>query len=112
MKNGKKVMGKRIREVRKKQGIKTEELAKKVGLSSTSFSAIERGERFPVLDTFMKICKELKVDPKYFFYFDLQLEDLPVENPYTELEQLIRQLVPEDIALFTDLIKTIIKRYE
>lgn len=45
--DNKKLLGKRIRELRKNRGIKQEQLAEMVGLEPTSISNIENGYNYP-----------------------------------------------------------------
>jgi len=51
-----------IRAWREYKQIKMNELAKKVGISSSYLSQIENGKRNPTIDTLKVIAKELKID--------------------------------------------------
>ena len=51
----KKAIGRRIQEYRKKSGLTQEELAEKIGLSASYYSAIERGASFPRFDNLIAI---------------------------------------------------------
>lgn len=62
----KKVIGKRLILKRNEIGLSQEELAARVGIASSSLSAIERGLVYPRLNNLYKICKVL----------DLKLTDL------------------------------------
>ncbi len=55
-------IGKRIREKRKKKGMKQYELAKEANISNTYLSDIEIGRTNPSIRTLIKISKALKVD--------------------------------------------------
>lgn len=59
-----KQLGKKIRQIRKKQGISQEELGFKSGLHRTYIGAIERAEQNVSIDNLHKIAKALKVSPK------------------------------------------------
>lgn len=59
-----KQLGKKIRQIRKKQGISQEELGFKSGLHRTYIGAIERAEQNVSIDNLHKIAKALKVPPK------------------------------------------------
>lgn len=56
-----------IKKYRKKQFISQNKLAKKIGISQSYLSAIEREEKSPTLRMLYKIAKELKVCPKLLF---------------------------------------------
>lgn len=49
----------KLREIRKKQNMTLEELAKKVGCSSRAIGYYERGERIPPTDISLRISKIL-----------------------------------------------------
>ncbi|MCQ2350523.1 MAG: helix-turn-helix transcriptional regulator [Paludibacteraceae bacterium] len=53
--------GKRIAEIRKKQGLSQEELAFQCGLHRTYVGAIERGEKSPTIETIQKISQGLNI---------------------------------------------------
>ena len=65
--NNKKAIGKRIQEYRKKSGITQEELAEKVGLSASYYSAIERGASFPRFDNLIAIINEIGASADQIF---------------------------------------------
>ena len=46
---------------REKQGLSQNKLAKRLGVTQTFISEIERGRKNPSLDQFFRICKELKI---------------------------------------------------
>jgi XRE family transcriptional regulator, regulator of sulfur utilization len=56
-----KVLGKRIKRLRKQQGLTQEDLAETVGLSSTYVGHIEQGRKSPSLEAITRIAKVLKV---------------------------------------------------
>ena len=59
--NNKKLLGKRIKEIRKSAGFTQEKLADAVGIDITTLSGIESGRNFPSLVTLEKIAKNLDV---------------------------------------------------
>ena len=67
-----KSIGRRIRQYREKMGIKQEDFAELVNLSPTYMGAIERGIKFPKLETFIRIANALKV-PSDFLLSDVLL---------------------------------------
>ena len=59
--NNKKLLGKRIKEIRKKKGYTQEQLAEIVNIDITTLSGIESGRHFPSLVTLERIAKTLEV---------------------------------------------------
>lgn len=70
MDNNKKLLGKRIKELRKKQGLTQEVLAELINIETTSLSGIESGRHFPSLPTLEKIAKSLNVELRSLFDFN------------------------------------------
>ena len=65
----KKLLGRRIKELRKRKGLTQERLAELINIETTSLSGIESGRHFPSLPTVEKISKHLDVDMKALFDF-------------------------------------------
>lgn len=61
---------KRLKEMRLKNHLTQEELAKKVGLTKTSICCYENGTRTPTLDTLIDLANELNVELIYFLGVD------------------------------------------
>ena len=57
----KKLLGKRIKEIRKNNSLTQEKLAELVGIETMSLSAIESGRHFSSMPTLEKIASILKV---------------------------------------------------
>lgn len=66
----KKLLGKRIKELRKNQGLTQERLAELIGIETSSLSGIESGRHFPSLPTAEKIALKLNMDLKALFDFN------------------------------------------
>ncbi len=64
-----KVLGKRIAEIRKSNGLTQESLAEKTGYSVEFISLVERGLNAPSVAGLAKIAKALKVEVKDLFDF-------------------------------------------
>ena len=62
-----KMIGKKIREERKRRGLTQEELAFKAGISVNFMGQIERATKKPSLDTLEKISSALGIDLKNLF---------------------------------------------
>ena len=68
--DNKKLLGKRIKEIRKQSGITQEKLAELIDIETTSLSGIESGRHFPSLPTIEKIANNLNVELKTLFDFN------------------------------------------
>jgi transcriptional regulator with XRE-family HTH domain len=65
----KKLIGLRIKELRRISGLSQEKLAEKMGISPKYLSSIERGKENPTLDTFIKVAKALNLELMEIFDF-------------------------------------------
>ncbi|MBR1425797.1 helix-turn-helix transcriptional regulator [bacterium] len=68
----KKLLGRRIKELRKLQNLKQEDLAEKIGIAARNMSNIETGRCFPSPDNLEKISIILKCRVKDLFDFEHQ----------------------------------------
>jgi transcriptional regulator with XRE-family HTH domain len=66
----KELLGKRIRQLRKKVGLSQEKFAELIGIDPNSVSRIECGVHYPSLDTIEKIAITLKVEMRDLFLFN------------------------------------------
>lgn len=67
--NTKKLLGQRVKELRKSRGYTQEKLAETIGIETNSLSAIESGRHFPSLVTLEKISEHLDTQLQSFFLF-------------------------------------------
>jgi transcriptional regulator with XRE-family HTH domain len=72
MSNLRKLVGERIRELRKNKNLSQAELAEKVGVDSTSICKLENGSHFPKEENLEKIAKALDVEIEDLFVFKHQ----------------------------------------
>lgn len=63
----KKNFGKRLKELRVKEGLTQELLAEKISLSARMVSSVENGKAFVSSEVIENLCKAFEVSPKYFF---------------------------------------------
>ncbi len=68
--DNKKLLGKRIKELRKNAGYTQEKLAELIGIETSSLSGIESGRHFPSLPTIEKIANVLKLEMKTLFDYN------------------------------------------
>ena len=71
----KKILGKRIKFFRKKQGLSQTQLAELVNIEMKSLSRIEPGHNYPQCENLVAIARVLKVAP-WQLYFDEKEPDL------------------------------------
>ena len=86
--DAKRLMGARIKSLRRGRGLTQEQIAERTGLSVNYVSRIERGLENPTLDTLLGLAKALKVEPLDLFTFEH--EDDP-----RRLRQFLVRLVTE-----------------
>jgi transcriptional regulator with XRE-family HTH domain len=65
----KKLLGQKMRQLRKQNGYSQERFAELIGIDPNSVSRIECGVYYPSLDTLEKIAKVLKVEMRDLFLF-------------------------------------------
>lgn len=82
-------LGRKIASYRRKQGMKQEELAEKVSLSTSYISAIERGKKCPTLEKFIEIANVLKVSSDELLCDEL---DIGFDIRMTQMGAIIEQL--------------------
>ena len=70
MRDIKKLLGKRIRELRKIKGLTQEQLAELVGIGTANISYIETGKNSPSIETFSKLSDVLGVYPYELYMFE------------------------------------------
>ena len=90
----KQLLGKRIKEIRKKRGLTQEKLAELASIEIPSLSNIENGKNYPNHETLEKLSTALNVRPYELFSFDYYLpqESLIAEmKEYMEKDELLTQ---------------------
>lgn len=100
------MIGKRIRFYREAKKWSQEVFAEKLGLSLTYIGMIERGEKVPKLDTFIKIANTLEVSA------DLLLADVLITGysvKSSEMTKKLEQLSPLERERIYDVVDTLIK---
>lgn len=100
-------IGNNIRKYRLMKKLRQEDLAEKAGLTANYIGMVERGERIPSLETFIKILNTLGVSA------DMVLSDV-LDNGYTVknsmLNEKLEKLAPEDRNRIYEVIDTMIKQ--
>lgn len=100
-------IGKNIRKFRLARKLRQEDLAEKTDLTTNYIGMVERGEKIPSLETFIKIVNDLGVSS------DMVLTDV-LETGYTVknsmLNEKLEKLVPEDRNRIYEVIDTLVKQ--
>ena len=99
------LLGKRIRELRKRNNLKQEKLAELVGLEPTSISNIENGYNYPSFQNLEKIANALDVTFVDIFKFEQHKE---TENLIAEINQILKNN-PEKTKDFYKIIKALVE---
>ena len=66
----KKLLGKKIKEIRKSKNMTQEKLAESIGIEPASLSNIENGKYYPTAENLEKILKTLEIAPNELYHFD------------------------------------------
>ena len=101
-----KSIGKRIRQYRIARNMKQEDLADKTNLSVTYIGMIERGEKFPRLETFVAIVNALDVTSDALLV-DVTTTGYKIKE--SMLSEKLDELSDEDREMAYDLIDTVLK---
>ncbi|SDZ64657.1 Transcriptional regulator, contains XRE-family HTH domain [Evansella caseinilytica] len=80
----KKLIGERIREIRREKKLTMEAVAAKVGLSQSMLSHIENGQSNPSLDTLWKLSNVFEV-PVFYFFKNLNHQAVEIKR-FTEAD--------------------------
>ena len=100
--NNKKLLGQRIKELRKKSNLTQEKLAELIDIETGSLSGIESGRHFPSLPTLEKIACNLNIEMKALFEF----------NHLVSIDKMKRNIIKNIDKLDDKEIKFIYKFFE
>ena len=98
-----KLVGQRIREVRKMRGLSLGDLAEQVGLNKESFRHIEIGVSKPRLETLFELANILNVSMDYFTGRSPALPDFVIQDYVLTAEQetAMREVIHKVVSAFT-----------
>ena len=99
-------IGKRIRTCREQKGWTQQAFAEKVGISIAYTGMIERGEKIPKLETFIRIANVLEVSA------DLLLADVIKAQPFSDTSaraEAVNSLSKESRERIYDVIDTLLR---
>ena len=101
--DAKRVLGRRLKVLRKRAALTQEDLAERAGLNPKYVSGIERGRENPTLDTLLRLAKELGAQPVELFDFDL--EGVTATGMRKAATELMRQLDAEALRRVVRLLR-------
>lgn len=104
MKNTKKQLGARIKELRRVRGLSQIQLAGKIDIDFKHLSRIEVGKSYPSMDTLEKIAVELRCELRDLFEFAHQ-----TGQPKKEIIALLNEADPERLRLIYKIIRAIVR---
>lgn len=97
----KKLVGKKIQQIRKHKGITQEKLAEMIGIEVPSLSNLETGKYSPSTETLQKLADVLKVKAWEFYY----VEDITVEDMQKEIILALNEK-PQLVKMFYNILKS------
>jgi len=101
----KRLLGARIKEIRRKQRLSQEKLAERAGISAQYISNIERGRENPTLDLLLRLADALKVSLGEMCDFE-SLEDR--RKVRAAIHQMLRTGDPEHLRVAFKVLKDVL----
>lgn len=77
--DNKKLIGRKIREIRNKSGLTQEQFCEKIGIETPSLSNIENGKSFPSMQTTLNIMEQFNIQPQELFDNGYYTDDIEAE---------------------------------
>ena len=92
----KKLVGMRIKSLRRGKGYSQEKLAELAGINAKYLSSVERGEENPTLDLFIRVSQSLKVDINEMF--NMEYESQTSQALRKKLQSLVAEIKDQDLS--------------
>jgi transcriptional regulator with XRE-family HTH domain len=92
----KKLVGLRIKSLRREKGYSQEKLAELAGINAKYLSSVERGAENPTLDLFIRLSQSLKVDIHEMF--NIEYESQPLQTLRKKLQALLADIKDQDLS--------------
>lgn len=102
-----KLLGDKIRDIRKSKNLSQEHIAFLASLSPAHFGQIERGNKKPTIETINKIAKALDVTIIDLFSFEMPQVELNADKPHGNLETIKLLLKDMDEQSLGEVLKII-----
>ncbi|UNK18392.1 helix-turn-helix domain-containing protein [Paenibacillus sp. N3/727] len=97
-------LGKRIRQLRKKQGISQDTLGERSGLHNNYIGQVERGEKNVTIDSLCKIAAGLDVSMEELFRY---IDPMKQPDEIGQINELLSSRSTEDQAMILSVMKRI-----
>ncbi len=85
MDNRKKLIGEKIREIRKRNNLTQDKFSEQIGIEPPSLSNIENGKSFPSMQTILNIMDKFNTAPQEFFDFQYLKTEEELEKEIFEI---------------------------
>ena len=92
----KKLVGMRIKSLRRGKGYSQEKLAELAGINAKYLSSVERGAENPTLDLFIRLSQSLKIDIHEMF--NIEYEDQTPQTLRKKLQALEAEIKDHDLS--------------
>ncbi len=102
----KRLLGKRINEIRKRQGLSQERLAERASISAQYVSNIERGKENPTLDLLLRLAEALRVSLGQLCDFET-VEDLNRRKMRSSIGAILKKSDPDQLRLALKLLRSL-----
>ncbi|MFH1671888.1 MAG: helix-turn-helix transcriptional regulator [Pseudomonadota bacterium] len=106
MKTTKKLLGARIKELRRARRLSQAQLAEKIDIDPKHLSRIEVGRSYPSLDRLDKIANALDIEMKDLFEFEHLVADKELKK---NIDKLIREANKDKLRLGLRILRAIIR---
>ena len=96
------LIGRKIKEIRKKNKLTQENFCEQIGIEPSSLSNIENGKSFPSMQTVLRIMEKLGATPDDFFNFEYLQNENELE---TGIIKIVKNLPYEKKQILYRIIK-------
>ena len=103
----KKLVGMRIKGLRRGKGYSQEKLAELAGINAKYLSSVERGVENPTLDLFIRLSQALKVEIHEMF--KIEYEGQPPQSLRKLLQALLVDIEDQDLTRAIRILATIVR---
>lgn len=106
------LLGGRIRTLRKKMGLKQAQFAQMVGMSRDAIGLIERGEKLPRLESICKIADKLNIPLSKLLDFDKTMaqEKKSTQDPLSSFNLYLKTKSPADVQMLHHIARNILDK--
>lgn len=102
--DAKKMIGMRLRELRKKHGYSQERVAELADIASNYISRLEMGKENPTVDTFLKLARVYKVELWELLNYGHEMKRKELEGKICSIAKTVGE---DDLRLFLKFINTL-----